>query len=193
MARSLVSVSSFVYLDIKIIRRQTGVKPLPWRSWHASSATASTGSSSSGAGRCRAFRSTRWSSSRRVAALGERKIAEEIGRFGLKVGEFDVLAALRRAGTSVTPTELYRSLMLSSGGMTHRIDRLESAGLVERREDERDRRGYRIALTRKGRELIEKAVVAHVENEERLLAALGKSERDTLNGLLRKLLQSLGA
>lgn len=129
----------------------------------------------------------------RVAALGERKIAEEIGRFGLKVGEFDVLAALRRAGTSVTPTELYRSLMLSSGGMTHRIDRLESAGLVERREDERDRRGYRIALTRKGRELIEKAVVAHVENEERLLAALGKSERDTLNGLLRKLLQSLGA
>lgn len=129
----------------------------------------------------------------RAAALGERKIAEEIGRFGLKVGEFDVLAALRRAGTSVTPTELYRSLMLSSGGMTHRIDRLESAGLVERREDERDRRGYRIALTRKGRELIEKAVVAHVENEERLLAALGKSERDTLNGLLRKLLLSLGA
>lgn len=131
----------------------------------------------------------------RVAALGERKVAEELRRFGLKLGEFDVLATLRRAGSGagVTPTELYRSLMLSSGGITHRVDRLEAAGLVERREDERDRRGTCIALTRKGRELIDKAVVAHVENEERMLVPLTKSERDTLNALLRKLLRSVGA
>ena len=131
----------------------------------------------------------------RVAALGERKIEEELLRFGLKLGEFDVLATLRRAGAGagVTPTELYRSLMLSSGAMTHRLDRLEAAGLVERREDERDRRGYRIALTRKGRDLIDKAVVAHVENEERMLSPLTKAERETLNQLLRKLLLSVGS
>jgi DNA-binding MarR family transcriptional regulator len=131
----------------------------------------------------------------RVAALGEKRIAEELGRYGLKLGEFDVLATLRRAGagSGVTPTELYRSLMLSSGAMTHRLDRLEEAGLVERREDERDRRGFRIALTRKGRELIDRVVVAHVENEERMLSPLTKAERETLNQILRKLLLSVGS
>lgn len=128
----------------------------------------------------------------RLGALGERMVSAELARFGLKLGEFDVLATLRRAGggEALSPTDLYRSLMLSSGAMTHRLDRLERAGYVERREDEHDRRGYRIALTRKGRELIDRAVVAHVENEERMLAALSKSERATLNGLLRKLLAS---
>lgn len=119
------------------------------------------------------------------------ELAEGMDRFGLKLGEFDVLSALRRAG-DVTPTELYRSLMLSSGAITHRLDRLEEAGLVDRREDPRDERGFRVALTRKGKELIEKAIVAHVDNEERLLAGLSKSEQETLSGLLRKLLQTLG-
>jgi DNA-binding MarR family transcriptional regulator len=131
----------------------------------------------------------------RFAALGERRIGEELARFGLKIGEFDVLAALRRSGSSggLTPTDLYRALMLSSGAMSHRLDKLETAGLIERRDDARDKRGYRIALTRKGRELVDQAVVAHVDNEERMLAPLSESERKALNTALRKLLAQLGS
>lgn len=129
----------------------------------------------------------------RLAAIGERKVAEELAKFGLKLGEFDVLMTLRRSGASqgLTPTDLYRDLMLSSGAMTHRLDKLESAGWIERRQDERDRRGYRIALTKRGRELIDRALLAHVDNEERMLSALTKSERQALNATLRKLLASL--
>jgi DNA-binding MarR family transcriptional regulator len=129
----------------------------------------------------------------RVAALGERKIAAVIAGFGLKLGEFDVLATLRRSGSGagVTPTELYRALMLTSGAVTHRLDRLEEAGLVERRDDPNDKRGYRIALTRKGLRLIDECVVAHVANEEQLLSALTSSDRQALNGLLRKMLAAL--
>ena len=131
----------------------------------------------------------------RLAATGERKVAGALAKFGLKLGEFDVLMTLRRsaANQGLTPTELYRDLMLSSGAMTHRLDKLESAGWIERRQDERDRRGYRIALTKKGRELIDRALVAHVENEEQMLSALTKAERHALNAILRKLLASLGA
>jgi DNA-binding MarR family transcriptional regulator len=127
-----------------------------------------------------------------LARLGERLIEAELMRFGLKLGEFDVLSALRRAGApfEVTPTELYRSLMLSSGAMTNRLDHLEEAGLVQRKDDPDDRRGYRVGLTGKGKQLIDRVIVAHVENEERLVAALSSAEQDQLDGLLRKLLAS---
>jgi DNA-binding MarR family transcriptional regulator len=68
---------------------------------------------------------------------------------GLQPGEFDVLATLRRSGAphALTPTALYEAAMLSSGGMTNRIDRLEAAGLIERRKHPTDRRGVLVALT----------------------------------------------
>mgnify|MGYP002040674793 CR=1 FL=1 len=68
---------------------------------------------------------------------------------GLQAGEFDVLATLRRAGEpfALMPTALYESAMISSGGMTSRIDRLEKAGLIERRKHPSDRRGILVALT----------------------------------------------
>lgn len=80
--------------------------------------------------------------------------------------------------------------MLSSGGMTKRLDRLEQAGLVDRLPDPADRRGRLVALTDRGRELVDAAVVDHLANEERLLAALSPSERGVLSDLLRKLLVS---
>lgn len=130
----------------------------------------------------------------RIYVMGTKRLNDEMSRHGLKMDEFDVLAALRRSASpgGLTPTELYRFLMLSSAAMTHRLNKLEKAGLVERREDERDRRGFRIVLTKKGRELVDRAVVGHVENEERLLAVLSRSDRETLNGLLKKLLLSFG-
>lgn len=112
---------------------------------------------------------------------------------GLQPGEFDVLATLRRSGApyALTPTALYEAAMLSSGGMTNRIDRLETAGLIERRKHPTDRRGVLVALTSEGRELIDKLVLLHVANEQRMLAALTAREQTQLGQLLAKLLQGM--
>jgi len=78
--------------------------------------------------------------------------------------------------------------MISSGGMTDRLDRLERAGLVERRPDPKDRRGKLIALTDAGRCLIDETIGRHVANEERLLSSLTQAEQELLDALLRKLI-----
>lgn len=111
------------------------------------------------------------------------------------VGEsFDVLASLRRSGSpyQLSPTELYREMMLTSGAMTNRIDRLEEAGLVARRPDPNDRRGTLVRLTPKGKTLIDTATTKHVANEARLLSPLTVREQQQLTELLRKLLAGLG-
>lgn len=114
-------------------------------------------------------------------------------RFGLQPGEFDVLATLRRSGSphTLTPTALYEAAMISSGGMTARIDRLEKAGFIERRKHPTDRRGTLVALTEEGRALIDEVLPVHVENERTILAALSETEQSTLNSLLAKLLAGL--
>ena len=112
---------------------------------------------------------------------------------GLQPGEFDVLATLRRSGAPymLSPTRLYEAAMISSGGMTNRIDRLEKAGFVERRPDPGDRRGKLVALTDAGKRVIDETIDRHVANEERLLAALTMEEQESLNALLRKLIARL--
>jgi DNA-binding MarR family transcriptional regulator len=112
---------------------------------------------------------------------------------GLQPGEFDVLATLRRAGKPymLSPTRLYEAVMISSGGMTNRLDRLERAGLVERRPDPNDRRGKLIALTDAGKRVIDETIGRHVENEQRLLSVLTAAEQQKLNALLRKLIGGL--
>lgn len=128
----------------------------------------------------------------RLAKYLERAIQETFAEFGLTLGEFDVLAALRRSGEpyQLSPTELFNTLMVSSGTMTHRIDRLEQAELVRRLPDLSDRRGTLIKLTNKGFDVVEQAVEAHVVNEHLILSVLAESERETLIQLLRKLLVS---
>lgn len=117
-------------------------------------------------------------------------ITESHRRFGLNREGFDVLATLRRAGAPyrLSPTELYHWLMLSSGAMTNRIDRLEADGFVERTPDPQDRRGILVGLTTKGKRLIDDAMTDHVANEERLLAHLSDADCAALNKILRKLL-----
>lgn len=126
----------------------------------------------------------------RLANYFKKAIGKTFAEFGLNPGEFDVLATLRRTGApyQLSPTELFKSMMVSSGTMTNRIDGLEKAGLVERIPDPGDRRGTLIQLTDKGFALIEKALEAHVENEHRILSNLDESEREALAQLLRKLL-----
>lgn len=129
----------------------------------------------------------------RLTSLLDPRLAAGLGEHGLQPGWFDLLAALRRSGPphELNPTELMRTTLLSSGGMTKRIDRLVDAGLVERRPDPGDRRGTLIRLTPRGRKLVDEALEAHLTNEERLLAALTRAERAQLDRLLRKILRSL--
>ena len=125
----------------------------------------------------------------RLAALLDRELDVVFERYGLTGGEFDVLATLRRSAPDegLTPTDLAQSTMVSTGGMTKRLDALERRGLIRRDPCEDDRRSIFVVLTPQGRALIDEAVVAHVENEERLLAGLTKRDRDRLAGLLRAL------
>jgi len=128
----------------------------------------------------------------RIAGHLEKRLQDNYSRFDLNGGEFDVLASLRRAGAphQLTPTELYNSLMITSGTMTARLDRLEKAGLIIREPNPVDRRGTLVTLTSRGLELMNRAYPEHLAHEESLLAALSSRERDTLARLLRKLLLS---
>lgn len=134
-----------------------------------------------------------WGRMGRIATLATRAIEATLGRHGLGIAEFDVLAALRRQGAphEMTPTALSRLLMLSPAGMTGRLDRLEAAGLVSRRPSPEDRRSSVIALTDAGLALVEAAVADHVANEEALLAGLTATERRALDRALRSLLAHL--
>jgi DNA-binding MarR family transcriptional regulator len=129
----------------------------------------------------------------RVVHLADVALRKELGRHDLQPGWFDLLAALRRAGApyELKPTELMRATLLSSGGMTKRLDRLEEAGLIERRPDPADRRGTLVRLTPRGEAVIDRAVETHVANEERLLGALAPTDRRALDDLLRTLLSAL--
>jgi DNA-binding MarR family transcriptional regulator len=128
----------------------------------------------------------------RLAKHLDRSIQATVAEFGLNPGEFDVLATLRRSGSphQLSPTDLFNALMVSSGTMTHRIDQLERAEYVKRIPDPSDRRGTLIALTDKGLKLVDQAVEAHVANGHDILSPLEESERESLMGLLRKLLLS---
>ncbi|KAA0011819.1 MarR family transcriptional regulator [Billgrantia pellis] len=115
--------------------------------------------------------------------------------YGLQTGEFDVLATLRRSGAPyrLGPTQLFEALMVSSGGMTSRLDRLEKAGWIERSPNPEDRRGTLVSLTDEGLELMNRMLPRHVENEAKMLAALSREEQATLGELLGKLLESLAS
>lgn len=114
-------------------------------------------------------------------------------RYGLQQGEFDALATLRRSGApeGLTPTALFEAAMMSSGGMTARIDRLERAGLVERRPHPTDRRATLVRLTDKGFDLIETIMPRHEETAKDILAPLSLDEQKTLNALLARLIGGL--
>jgi DNA-binding MarR family transcriptional regulator len=113
--------------------------------------------------------------------------------FGLTRADFDVLAALRRSGRPyrLPQKALMRELMRQSGTMSFRVDRLQRAGLVRRSPDPHDKRGALVTLTAKGRRRFAAAAPAHLANENRMLSALSRRERDLLISLLRRLLVSL--
>ncbi|HTV67934.1 MAG TPA: MarR family transcriptional regulator [Rhizobiaceae bacterium] len=129
----------------------------------------------------------------RIASLVRPSIEKTFAGFGLDRGEFDVIATLRRAGPPyrLIPTELYTSLMLSSGGLTHRLDRLEKRGLIARERSAKDGRSLPVALTPAGAALAEKAFRADMASELTFLDGLDAPERKALAELLKKLVMSI--
>ncbi|MCW2767372.1 MAG: MarR family transcriptional regulator [Nocardioides sp.] len=109
---------------------------------------------------------------------------------GIESWEFDVLAALRRAGEpyELSPGRLLRETLVTSGTMTNRVDRLGARGFVERYPDPDDRRGVIVRLTAEGKAAVDGAFTALLEAEKALLTDLPAKDQKTLAALLRTLL-----
>lgn len=129
----------------------------------------------------------------RTSGLVDVRLRSLFAEFGIGDGDFDALASLRRAGPPyrLSPTQMSAMMMITSGGVSKRIDRLERLGLVERTVRADDGRGRQVTLTPAGLKVVDDAIVAHMANERRILAPLDDDEWDQLSGLLKKLLLSL--
>lgn len=126
----------------------------------------------------------------RLIALAVTPAIEKVfAGYGLDRGEFDVLSTLLRSGHPyrLRPTELYKSLMISSGGLTDRLNRLEKAGLVRRTASEEDARSMLVQLTAKGKTRAEKAFREDMAVEKQFLEGIEPTEIDQLSALLAKL------
>ena len=121
--------------------------------------------------------------------------AQAFARHSLEGWEFDVLSALRRAGLpyELSPGQLIRETLVTSGTMTNRVDRLERRGLVSRSPDPHDRRGVIVRLTPAGQRTVDAAMADLLERERQLLGELTAQERDALAAMLRRLLSPFEA
>lgn len=120
-------------------------------------------------------------------------IEKFLAKHGIARGTFDVLAALRRAGSPyrLPPSQLSKSLMLSAAGMTNRLDRLETLRLIVRQPEPNDRRSVRIQLTAKGLQVVERLIPQLVDVEKQIVADFGDANIKKLTELLVALNQKL--
>ena len=118
---------------------------------------------------------------------------ELLAPLGINLGEFDVLAALRRGGKGnvLTPTQLAKIAMMSPGGMTNRLNRLEAQGLIVRRVDPQDRRGSHVTLTRAGTKIADRAIAQLAAAQTAIIGVLSAGERDRFDRTLDKLIGML--
>lgn len=128
----------------------------------------------------------------RVATLLEQRLATLLERHELSVWEFDMLATLRRNDPAgLSPKRLLREMLLSSGAMTNRIDRLARAGFVERLPNPEDRRGTLVRITDAGRGVVDEAVEDRFQDAAEVVAVLSPGERRHVERGLRKLALAL--
>ncbi|BBV74780.1 MarR family transcriptional regulator [Raoultella sp. Lac2] len=130
---------------------------------------------------------------KRCTLLLEPRIESAFIRHDLVRWEFDMLATLRRSGAPfiLSPTQLFSTLMITSGTMTHRLKALEKRGFITRLPDPDDARSLLVALTETGRARIDEAVESHVENERQLLAGLSAEQRQQLDQALKVFMRLL--
>lgn len=130
----------------------------------------------------------------RIALALTERLTAVYAEFGLTEPEFDLLATLRRAGAPYARPagELAAHTMVTSGGLTKRVDRLVDRGLVERDAATDDARRRVVRLTPAGLDLIDRAFTAHLANEHRLVDELGEADAATLTPILTRWLRVLG-
>lgn len=126
----------------------------------------------------------------RLSRLAGDRMEKTYETFGIGRPEFDVLATLRRSGEpyQLSPGALAASMMLSTGGTTARLDRLEKAGLTERLPSPTDRRGVLVRLTARGFDVVDRAVGAGLAEQQRLLGHMSEERQLELSKLLREAL-----
>ena len=131
----------------------------------------------------------------RVSAHLRENMDAWLSPFGLSWEMFDLLVSLRRSGgkNGMRPTDLYEACMLSSGATTNRVDRAEKLNYAVRRPDPDDGRATRIALTKRGHALAEKAMTEHSARAGEIADCLTAKEQEQLAFLLRKMLRSFEA
>jgi DNA-binding MarR family transcriptional regulator len=131
----------------------------------------------------------------RLARHLDRARTAAFAAHGLQAWEFDVLSALRRQGPpyQLSPGALLRATLVTSGTMTHRIKGLIDAGLVSRSADPQDKRGALVALTARGRAVVDAALTDLLRSERELLTGLDAAQRRELAALLRILLAPFDA
>lgn len=131
--------------------------------------------------------------SERITRAAALEVDAALTQHGLDAGQFNVLSALRRAPPPhrLRPTEIFRALMISSGGLTDRLNRLERAGLIRRVHSNTDKRSAPVELTAEGTARVEAAFREQMSLENDLVAALGADEREHLVRLLRKMARAL--
>jgi DNA-binding MarR family transcriptional regulator len=125
----------------------------------------------------------------------EGRLAAFAGEYGLSIPEADVLFTLRRSGSPyrLSPSAISEALLVPSGTMTNRLDRLERKALIERVRHPTDRRSMEVQLTRDGLKLTDEAVARHVENERQMLEPLSQRDLAMLDRLTGRLLAHLSA
>lgn len=125
----------------------------------------------------------------RLYLMYNQAISDTFAEYGINAAGFDVLASLKRAGGdySLTPTELAEFALVTSGGISLRLNRLEDAGLVERIREISDRRSVHVQLTEKGKTLVSEVAKIHFEREAQMMKQLSSEEVEQLTDLLRKL------
>jgi DNA-binding MarR family transcriptional regulator len=127
----------------------------------------------------------------RLSRLIDGELRQTFAAHDLDAASFDVLATLRRNDRPLTPADLMRSSMVTSGAITQRLDRLAGRGLVTRTPSTTDGRVVFVSLTDEGRAVIDRALPDHVATEHRILASLDQPGRDALAATLRDLLRAL--
>lgn len=130
----------------------------------------------------------------RLNGLVQERLDAVFAEHGLRAWEFDVLATLRRSGPpySLTPGELDRAALITSGTTTHRVSGLEKRGYVQRVRDEDDRRVVHVRLTAEGRRVFDAAHDAHMANEHAILGLMDRADSDMLIAGLTALAAALG-
>jgi DNA-binding MarR family transcriptional regulator len=124
-----------------------------------------------------------------IAGLLHKRITNELGHYGLNYSEFDILATLRRSGEpyKLNPTELMKSVLLTSGAITAAVERLTNKGLTCRQPSENDGRVKSVMLTKKGLILIEEALATRFREADSAIEGLTVDEAKMLANLLKKL------